>query len=516
MRYLILVVLEVCLVLLSLGKDLSNISSWLIGINFTSALFSVNFTLFGYQLSRYKPILDRPTYRQWINIILLMTLPFFPLITFLLAPKLHAHIALWLLPIVTWSSFDNAKLTITYLDPVDYIKRTFTDGGIRKYIEKLYHAVAKEVVAHKEYIKNRERFQIPSHEWSFSPDILGVTENDLWDKATVVAKQAFSNNDYPVFMKSLEGMMPLVQASYSVKSKSEGDYREIDGVASITHKRFRSLINWIAQEDKEGAYIEAFANRLCAYLRTPDAIANPLRPLTENIMSDVTYLGSVMLEAKQCSQPMKVLNTIHAVLELSVHQIEEDAANGKKRTLDQWNIAGYAHLIKSLGSVAILNGNDHFVYRCMETLSYLGCNAAKIGSKQTVVASFQCLVQLGRKSRKAGRGCFWSRCIIPLHKHAEEFMGHILTWLVRNLADDGSFTLKACAEQAYSRIRGIECEIRPQANANPKFWIHEREEGDPPSKVPHVETLCGMYGYDGQVDYSDFEDETEYTLMDFD
>ncbi|GAB3289284.1 hypothetical protein GCM10027297_34990 [Parahaliea aestuarii] len=397
-----------------------------------------------------------------------------------------------------------------------YAKKIFTEANIRKYNDKLYAAVSKEVEAHEKYIANRNRFQIPAHEWSFSPDTLGVTEGDLWDKAIVIAKQALSNNDYPVFMESIEVMVPLATASYSLESHSKNDYREIGGVASITHKRFRGLINWITQEDKEGAYIEALTNRLCALLRTPEVVSDPLGKMTENIMSDVTYLGSVMLTSKQCGAPMKVLNAIHSVLELAVHQIEEDSVNGKDRTLDRWNIAGYAHLIKSLGIDAIHSGDDHFVYRCMETLSYLGCNAAKIGSRQTVVASFQCLVQLGRKSRKEGRGCFWTRCIIPLHKHAEEFMGHILTWLIRDLADDGSFTLKACVEQAYSRIRGFKCEIQPKPNLNPAFWIHEIEQGDSPVKIAHIETLCGMHGYNGSVDYSDHEDETEYTLMDFD
>jgi hypothetical protein len=446
-----------------------------------------------------------------------MILPFIPLFSFLVVSKYFAHIALWLLPIIAWFSLDNAQLTINYLDPIDYLKRAFSANGIKQYLETLYHAVEKEVTAHKEYIENHKKFQIPSHEWSFSPDILGVPEDDLWDKATVVAKQAFLNNDYPVFMKCIELMMPLLQASYLMQSKSEGDYREIDGVASIAHKRFRGLINWFSQEDKEGSYIEALTNRLCSYLRLPESIADPLGRQTENIMSDVTYLGSVMLGAKQCGEPMKVLNTIHAVLELSVHQIEADAANGNERVLDKFNIAGYAHLIKSLGSDAILHGNDHFVYRCMETLSYLGCNAAKIGARQTVIASFHCLVQLGRKSRKAGRRCFWSRCIVPLHGHAEEFMGHILTWLVHDLKEDGSFTLKACAEQAYSRIRGVQCEIHTEANAHQKLLIRiqEREEGNPPKKVRHVETLSGMHGY-GEIDYSDFDDETEYTLLDFD
>ena len=95
-------------------------------------------------------------------------------------------------------------------------------------------------------------------------------------------------------------------------------------------------------------------------------------------------------------------------------------------------------------------------------------------------------------------------------------MGHILTWLVRDLKEDGTFTLKACAEQAYSRIRGVCCTIKPKAKSNPKFWIEEEVDGETGGKTPHKEKMHGMFGYDGEVDYSNFDDLTEYVLRDFD
>lgn len=511
MRYVIFFILELLFIILAYGKDLKPIAGWLIGINFTFAIFSINFTFFGYQLSRYKSILDRVTRRQWFNIVLLMTLPFLSLLCFLVSPTKYAHIALFLLPVIAWSAIDNALLTKDYLDPISHLGRALKSQSINSYIDSLYNEIKKEVQSHEEYLSNREKFQIPSHEWSFAADTLGLKQNDLWDKLSIVLKQSVINNDYPVFQRSLEHMISLLTYSYNLKSKQKADYRELDGIRSIAHKRFRALIHWIADEDKEGLYIESISNTLCAYLKSSEALKLPIGELTESIMSDITYLGSVMLSSKQCGEPMKVLNTIHAVIELVVHAIEEDLKNNKEkeRALDQYNIARYAHLIKSLGYDAIQNDANHFVYRCMETLSYLGCNAAKIESRQTVVACLESLVQLARACRKNQIGCFWSRCIIPLHNHAEEFIGHILTWLVRDLKEDGTFTLKACAEQAYSRIRGVCYNIKPKAKSNPKFWIEEEVDGETGEKLPHKEKLHGMFGYDGEVDYSNFDDLTE-------
>jgi hypothetical protein len=52
--------------------------------------------------------------------------------------------------------------------------------------------------------------------------------------------------------------------------------------------------------------------------------------------------------------------------------------------------------------------------------------------------------------------------------------------------------------------------IRPKANLNPRFWIEELEKDG--EKIPHIEYESGMYGYDGQSDYSDFSTLKEYVL----
>jgi len=54
----------------SLNINVQKITPWLLGINFTIAVFSVNFTFFGYQLSKYKAIYSKITSRQWINIVI--------------------------------------------------------------------------------------------------------------------------------------------------------------------------------------------------------------------------------------------------------------------------------------------------------------------------------------------------------------------------------------------------------------------------------------------------------------
>ncbi len=511
----IIAIIEFVLFFFSKDKDLSGISSWLLGINFTFAVFSINFTFFGYQLSRYKSILEHMAKRQWFNIIILLALPFVPLLIYILSREYFALSAILVLPIVVWASIGNALLTQHFLNPHAYLKNKITESKIKKYLSDIYNTVEIEVSNHKKYISNVNKFQIPAHEWSFETDVIGLRKHDLWDSIAMVLKSSIKNNDHPVYQVALDYAYLLLLETYSFESRKEDDYRELRALYMVSSNRFRGLTHWILENDPEGIYIQAYANRLCAFLKTPDALNDFLGELVKGIMSDITFIGSSMLSDPRLPDPIKILNTIHAVMELSIHKIDEEEKAGKDRFLDRYNIAGYANLILTLGEKAIATKRIRFVYRCMETLSYLGCNSAKINSRQSVVACFEALVQLGRICRKEKIGCFWNRCIIPLHLHAEEFMGHILTWLIKDLKKDGSFTLKSCAEQAYSRLRGFKCKIIPKSNLNPKFWIEEIKDNNG-NLIPHIESLSGMYGYDGKVDYSNYDDLTEYNLLDLD
>jgi len=515
LKYFILAIIEVLLVIKSWNIDLSAISNWLIGINFTLAVFSVNFTFFGYQLSRYKPIHDKLTKRQWFNIVIVFSLPFIPILAFLFFPTYYEIASLWMMPIILFSSIDNARLTSQYLNPEFFLHEHFSKPLISKYVRSLYSVVAIEVKSHKEYLRNIKKFQIPSHKWEFYPNTLGITKDDLWDKIVLVLKKSLENNDYAIFMKSLTTLFDLLRQTYSFPSQTDDDFLELQALMTIAHSRLQSIIRWIYSTDAEGTFVNAISNQLCIYLTSEEAVSAPAGTLTKNIAKDAVWIGSKMLESEEIQEPMKILNAFHSLVELAIHQIKQDINGGKERFFDQHNIALYVYLIKSLGVAAVKNERTHFVYRTMETLSYLGCNATKIKARQTVLACFESLVQIGRSSRKAKLGCFWNRCIIPMHLHAEEFMGHILTWLIRDIDKDGNFFLKGVAERAYSRLRGFECKIIPKHDLNPKFWIEEVIDDKTDKPIDYIESLSDMYGYNGTLNYSNFEDLTEYVLHDF-
>jgi len=510
LRYIIFLIITILLIIGSLDVDVQKITPWLLGINFTLAIFSINFTFFGHQLSKYKAIYSKVTKRQWLNIVMLMVLPFIPLICFLVIPEYFGRIALWILPVLILSAIDNAILTTRYLSPKEYIKSNINNRSISKYLSLLSEEIKKEVDEHQAYLDNRDKFDIPMHAYDFEPTVYGVESDDIWDSITIITNLSIENNDYPVFKKSINAILELIIEFYSFKYKDKENYRVNSGIKIVARNRLRSVITNIIESDKNGIFLQSLSSEICGFLMNDEALNEPCSDMTRAIASDSIWIGQKMLESNSVTEPIKILNTIHRVIEVNIHRFESEASEEVTRALDKHNISMYAYDMKALGVTALNNGNSHFAYRCMESLSYLGCNAAKLKSTETIVSVFESIVHLGRVARNLRIGCFWSRCLIPAESHAEEFMGHILTWLVHDIDSSGNFFMKEYAEQSYSRLRGIKCLIKPKNSHNPCFWIEEMEKDG--EKIPHIEYESGMYGYGGQSDYSDFSNLKEYVL----
>lgn len=513
MKLILFFILTISFLVLAGSSDVNKISAWLIGVNFTISIFSINFTFFGYQLAKYKPIYDRISKRQWLNIAFLMVYPFFPLFTYLVSLEWFPYVALGGLPLIALSSIDNAILTFKKLDPVEFIKKKTTINKLKQYNSKLAAQIKIEVNEHRQYLENKDKFQIPSSGFRFEPVMLGLSENDIWDSLSLVNKLSLEHDDYPTFKFNLNVALQTLLSSYSYTTDDESSYEVNIGINHVSRTRFRGLLNHIAENDEQGVFLSAMSHELCSYLVKPDIQDKPCSDLTRALVSDSIWIAQKLLTDPSSTEPSKVLTTIHRIAELNVHRLSSSCSEDLEDSLDIYNISAYAHDIKELAVTALENGNHHFAYRSMEVLSYLGCNAAKVKSQEMVTAVLESIVHIGRLSRHLKIGCFWSRCLIPAESHAEEFIGHIITWLVHDFKEDGSFFMKEHAEQSISRLRGFKCILEPKNNSHPKFWIKELK--DNAVLIPHVEFQSGMYGYSGKLDYSDFSNLKEYKLYGF-
>lgn len=509
-RYAIFATIEVALLISLPNNNLEKITPWLLGINFTIAAFSINFTFFGYQLSKYQSIYTGVTNRQWLNITILLITPFLPLLCYLISPINFGASALLVMPIMILSAIDNSLLTASYLNPTKFSAKKFSKRSIEQYVSKLSLKVIDEYKIHESLMEKRKELQTPPHGHSFQPSTLGTDTDDLWDIISTIAVQSIGNNDYAVFRKSIKHTLELLASFYRYKSNNNEQYKLKSGLRLIAHQRFKALINQIADVDNSGVFLQSLANELSDFLELEEISIPVCSDIAMAIASDAVNIGKKLLEDKNTLEPQKILNALHRVIEIGLLEIEKGDPKDAYNSMNGHNIGNYVYYINELGETALNNKNHHFAYRCMETLSYLGCNAAKIKAHQTIVATLESIVHLGRVARNLKIGCFYHRCLIPAESHAEEFMGHIMTWLVHDIDKSGNFYMKEYMEQSYSRLRGVQCIIRPKGKCNPRFWIEEIKENDKP--VPHIEHESGMYGYGGSLDYSDFSNLKQYVL----
>lgn len=509
-RYVIFAIIEIALLITLPNNNLEKITPWLLGVNFTIAAFSINFTFFGYQLSKYQSIYTGVTNRQWLNITILLITPFLPLLCYLLSPTNFGASALLIMPVMILSAIDNSLLTASYLNPMKFSATKFSKKSIEQYISKLSLKVTDEYKIHESLMGKRKELQTPPHGHSFQPSTLGTDTDDLWDITSTIAVQSIDNNDYAVFRKSIKHTLELLASFYKYKSNDNEQYRLKNGLRLIAHQRFKALINQIADVDNSGVFLQSLANELSDFLELEEITIPVCSDIAMAIASDVVNIGKKLLEEKNTIEPQKIINALHRVIEIGLLEIEKGDPKDAYNAMNGHNISHYVYYINELGETALNNKNHHFAYRCMETLSYLGCNAAKIKAHQTIVATLESIVHLGRVARSLKIGCFYHRCLIPAESHAEEFMGHIMTWLVHDIDKDGNFYMKEYMEQSYSRLRGVQCTIRPKAKYNPRFWIEEVKNDD--KTVPHIEYESGMHGYDGSLDYSDFSNLKQYVL----
>ncbi|CUB03282.1 hypothetical protein [Marinomonas fungiae] len=295
MRYIILLIVLSLLLFGSMNSDVQKITPWLLGANFTIAIFSINFTFFGYQLSKYKAIYSEISKRQWANIVALLSLPFAPLISYLVIPDYFGIIALLILPVLVFSAIDNASLTDKYISPKFFIDKISRKKVIDRYLIQLSRELEKEVEKHKSYTKDREKYQIPAHGYSFEPTTLGLENEDIWDSITVVVNLSIENNDYPVFRKSLSSVLNTVVAFYSFKTEVDDGCRIDDGVKFIARNRLRSIITNVIEKDKSRMFLQTLSSEFCSFLMKENVINDPCSDLTRSIVSDCIWIGKKCL-----------------------------------------------------------------------------------------------------------------------------------------------------------------------------------------------------------------------------
>lgn len=483
--------------------DFKEAGTWLMTANFATAFFAINFAFIGYNLSPYSKLWRRLSGMHWIIFGCLLLLPVFPAFSFLMWPGSLWHAALVVAPWVAFLAIHAYLLTAEMLDPTRVLAAEYTDQAIEDYRKRLESLVDEDRKRH-EATRFVPLAESPMHLVSYRPQIIETRTGGMWDRLMAVLSIAADMHDFAVFAAASEKVLAIYKALMS--ERPEADSGTSGGLRYIAGRRLRSALMVIGKSPSDGVFMEAVINRLCEELTAVEALKNFRGEYAKSLPGVLAHICKEALVAGKPYDALKGLNAIHSFTSAAAKQMRE----GGTEFLDPFIVAGCANLIKGLGQNAITAGNVEFLYRCLDALVWLGCEMAKHKISEPLKACIAGLVQLGREARHKKLQCFWERCILPPHIHAEEKLGDILTWLVQSRTDDGYFCEDTITE-AYCRLRGFECRIEPKPNLNPAFWIKDTEDAEG-KRVPHKDSLMGADGYNWTLDYSDPAELKEYCL----
>jgi hypothetical protein len=498
---------------LSEGKKLDHVGTWILSANFAAAFFAINFAFIGYNLSPYSKLWRRLSWSHWILILFLISLPTFPIVTFLIKPDWMWNVAIIISPWVTFLSGVTYYTTGNLIDPRRVLKIEYAPKAISSYCAKLAETIHADAERQKKTANLIPVGERPMHMWSYHPTVIEAKQEPLWDRLMIVFSVAIDAHDYEVFEIAFDRAFAIYKEL--LKTKAEENSRAGEGLQYLAERRLKSLIALVGKSSSDRIFMEAINNRLCVDLTSPECLQGFKNKLPHSIMGMLEEICREALVEKKDYDALKALNAMHTFSAVAA----AEARKTRDDYLAPFSISAPISMIKRIGSYAVVGEDVEMLYRCLDAVAWLGCGiASNCGDPahreeeplKTCIAS---LVQLGREARYKKLQCFWDRCILPPHVHAEEKLGWILKLLVQIPArhKESGFYLQRTITEAYARLRGYECQIKPDPSLNPKFWIEDEKDKDD-KKIPLIMSMSGHEGYNWEIDYSDKTELKEYTL----
>ncbi|MEA3186562.1 MAG: hypothetical protein QOD99_392 [Chthoniobacter sp.] len=493
--------------------DFKEAGTWLMTANFATAFFAINFAFIGYNLSPYNKLWRRLSGMHWTIFSCLLLLPLLPALSFLVLPGSLWHAALVVAPWVAFLAIHAYLLTAEVLDPVRVLSAEYTDNAIESYRERLANVV-EEDWKRQDAQKLVPLGKLPMHMMSHRPMVIETTTGGMWDRLMTVLSVAVDMHDFAVFSVSFDKCFEILK---SLVSERKGlDARTLSGLRDIASRRMQSVLMTIGKSSSDRVFMEAANNRLCVELTSTECLTNFRGKFPKHLFQMIEFIGKETLVGGKSYDAVKGLNAIHAFTNATAKHVREMSAEERERLgpqvtfLDLPLVANCVSAIKVLGQYAIRGGDVEFLYRCLESLDWLGCEMAKHKMQEPLLACMAGLVQLGREARHKKLQCFWEPCLVPPHVHAQEKLGDILTWLVQHKTEEG-FWCDGEIMRALSRLRGYWCCIEPDPESSVAFWIKDRTDENGNREPCRIEAMSAT-GHSSNIDYSDPTELKEYQL----
>jgi hypothetical protein len=474
---------------LSGSHDFTRFEPSLLTMTVTFAVFAVNFSFLEYQFSPYRALFRGIEWTHVASAIAVLVLALVPIGAALLG-RAPGKVAAFVLPLVAFSSIILALIARRCADPVRRIRTLVSEKQFLKFRKRLGAAAFLEL-QHAKDLKLSSVHVTPLHEWDYKmPPAIDFF--DPFESILALASAAATNGDSQVFDKAVEATVRLVEMSLEKKpllldDGSEADYQVHGIIQEHGRDRLLQLIRTALETDKTERFTKGLGAILAKRLREEAAVARLNSEFARGLMKCLAYLGEETYKRGWNTTAMRTLIVARECAEkgISTPPKEEDILFDHGLTL-------YSSVMYQLAEAAVDKKDAEFLYRCMETLGFLGCSAVRAHKRELGTACLQALIQISRKSRYLKLECFWTRCGMLPWQHARERVQWMLTWVARLPIEQQRSWLETFSE-AYSRIEGRTRSITlTTKDGKPFFQIKQSDE---PHTVTYMDEATVTYDY---------------------
>lgn len=474
---------------LASGHNYLRFEPSLLTITVTFAVFAVNFSFLEYQLSPYRALFRGIAWPHVVSATTVLLLAIVPVAVALVRPS-PGPIVAFILPIVAVSSVILALVARRCADPTQRLKSIASKRRFDRFLVRLGSAAALEL-QNAEELKLSSLQEGPSHEWDYRVPPK-VDFFDPFDAAHSLAYAAASNGDVQVFDEAVEATVRMVEMAANKKplvlhGGSTADYRVLGLVMDHARDRLIQLVRMTLEIDKTDRYSKGVANILSAHLRTEACASRQNTEFARGLMKSLAFLA---VETYKRGWRATAMRTLIVARECAAGGISRPPANEDLQF--DYALISYPLVMQQLAEAALEQKDSEFLFRCMETLGFLGCSAVKADKRDLGKQCAQSLVQISRRSRHLKMECFWARCGMLPWQHARERIQWMLSW-VAHLPVNSQQTWLETFSEAYSRIDGRTVKITlVLENEKPVFRVARSEQ---PHKMTYMDSDTVTYDY---------------------
>jgi hypothetical protein len=480
------------------GGTAASLAPALVGVTMALAIFAINFSFVAFQLAPYRQLLRGPSPTHLLAALGLVIIALLPLIGSLCSTETTGRLAAAVTPLLAYGTIFLVVLGLREAEPDRVLATKASDTALDRFARQFELAAREQIKALQQLdfeadLPTDDRFPPPTHE-IFHRVPPPPLKDDPFEICVRTVEASIKADDAAVFTPSVERLLYLLERlrSYSYKDSDGINGWEV-AAAGTTHgvAALNRVAELLGSSEASGVLVSRFTDIVARHVRQAGFDG---QATSERVIS--LFMTGVAISKRKIERDSDGAGVIGLLL--AARKVCDQTLRSLDREQDQFgdhSLAAYPAGVRAIGEAAIEQGDSDLLFRCMETLSWIGCAAVRFGGRETGLRAAGGLVQLGRMARYARLECPWPRCTLTPFQHVRERLAWMVTWIPK--ADNPHQWLEPLST-AFSRLDGYEKKLRLNEETDPldvEFVPNEERK-------PHQESFFAEGGT-RTLDYSD-------------